>query len=152
MYLSFIALLEKAMAMFSVFNEKVLTPIGKLPLFEKTKAANKRLFFRVLMFAGLTVISFVALEYLVANSKSAQLDGLVLKYPEILGMLRAATILTFLELLILVGRIISQPKVDVQKSVSVAEKEPMASAVLYVTHSVNWMVRVYVFLLLCGFI
>jgi hypothetical protein len=123
----------------------------KTTFFEKTRAANKRLLFRSFMFLGLTVCGFVALEHMVELSRTRGSD-LILKYPELLTVMRAATIMTFAEMTVLWVRIISQPAVDVQAPVPVAQKEPLAAAVVYLTHAVMQVFRVLIFLKLCEFL
>lgn len=147
----FLSLIQKFLTFVTYLKEHPGLIKIKTTFFEKTRAANKRLLFRSFMFLGLTVIGFISLEHMVELSKTRGSD-LILKYPELLTVMRAATIMTFAEMTVLWVRIISQPAVDVQAPVPEAQKEPLAASIVYFTHAGMQVFRVIVFLKLCEFI
>lgn len=115
---------------------------------ERLGRANNRLFIRAGLLAVLTIIGFAVLEYLIQMTKTRGWD-FVMRFPEFPTMMRAACFMTFVELTVLLIRLTTQPRIDVQKSAEDAGKEPMAAAVVYLTHSAVWMFRVFVFMKLC---
>jgi len=108
---------------------------------------NKRLLSRSVLFAFITILMFGLLEYLVENSKYDKLS-ILLQFPEFLTMTKAGAIMSSLELFVLWVRIIGQPQVDVQKAEEIARQSPMSAAIVYLTHSLVWAFRLYLFLLL----
>jgi hypothetical protein len=74
------------------------------------------------------------------------------RWPEVIVILRAAAIMTWAELSLLWIRTALQPKTDVQQAATKALETPMAAAIVYATHSVNWIVRMVIFLKLCSFV
>jgi hypothetical protein len=125
--------------------------LTNFPNFEHTDRQNKKLVWRSFLFAILTIIGFFLLEVMVNQSRNKP-DGFIAMFPELLSMLRAATIMTFVELSILWIRIVSQPRIDVQEAAIDTANDPMANAVLYLTHTLAWGLRTIIFLKLCEFI
>jgi hypothetical protein len=125
--------------------------------------ANERLFFikrstwllmrrmavRSVVLAVLTVLGGMLLSHLV---DSGRLDrfGIVHQFPELLTMLRASAIMTFIEMSIFWIRLAVTPQLDVQEYAKTAAKDPMAAAIIYVTNTLQWAARVGMFLFLMG--
>lgn len=118
---------------------------------EKLGKANARLMVRCSLLALLTIIGFGILEYLIQMTQTNGWDFFV-RFPELSIMLRAACFMTFIELTILLIRLTTQPRLDVQAVAVEAQKEPMAAAVVYLTHASIWMFRTFIFMKLCDLI
>lgn len=110
--------------------------------------ANNRLFVRAGLLALLTVIGFAVLEYLIQMTQARGWD-FVTRFPEFPTMMRAACFMTFIELTVLLIRLTTQPRLDVQKAAETAATEPKAAAVVYLSHSAVWMFRTFIFMKLC---
>jgi hypothetical protein len=125
--------------------------LTNFPNFEHTNTQNKKLIWRSFLFGILTVAGFLLLELMVSENRSSP-NGFVAMFPELLSMLRAATIMTFGELCVLWIRVVAQPRVDVQEAAIETADHPIANAILYFTHTLSWGLRIIIFLKLCEFI
>lgn len=108
------------------------------------------LFGRSGQLVGLTILGFVLLEMLVMFGGNNATEGLNARWPELFVIIRAFAIMTWCEVIILWIRKMTQPKIDIQASISKADDSPIAAAILYGVHTVYWVVRVVVFFALTG--
>lgn len=115
----------------------------------RVKGMVKRLVFRSVVFALLTIIGFAATELLVYLGKE-RISDINSRFPELLMIIRAAAIMTWVEISLFWIRIGLQPQIDVQASAKTAESQPMAAAIVYITHQLTWVIRMVLFLKLCG--
>lgn len=97
------------------------------------------------------------MEFFVQSARFGTWD-LAAKYPEMLQILRAISILTWFDQAILWLRLIVSPKIDIQalanKLTGTGPDDSMASSagimVVYITNNVAWLVRLIALYLLAG--
>lgn len=110
--------------------------------------ANNRLFIRAGLLGLLTIIGFGVLEYIIQMTQNRGWD-FVTRFPEFPTMMRAACFMTFIELTVLLIRLTTQPRLDVQKAAEDASSNPTAAAIVYLSHCAVWMFRTFIFMKLC---
>lgn len=111
----------------------------------------RRLAVRTFILAALTAVAFMGMDLLVMMGHD-RITDINERWPELIQVLRAAGILTWAEMSLMWIRMALAPKTDVQQAANVALQSPTAAAVVYATHSLQWMVRMVFFLRLCGFL
>lgn len=110
----------------------------------------RRLMFRTLLMALLSLLGFAFLAALayVGREKISNINQQV---PELMIIVRAASIMVWVELALLWTRIIVAPQLDVQAAAKAALANAQASALVYAVSSLVWLARIIIFLRLCEF-
>ena len=138
---------------------KIFASIQKLYQSFKCTAFGKafvRTQYRSGMLLGMTILAGIAMEFLVQSARFGGTD-LAAKFPELLQILRAVSILTWFEQAVLWTRLIVTPKIDVQALANKLQDShngcggELGTTVVYVTQNVAWLVRIVLLYLLCGF-
>ncbi len=114
--------------------------------------------YRSFCLLALTVLAGAAIEFLVQSARFGGTD-LAAKFPEMLQILRALSILTWFEQGLLWIRMAVSPKIDIQelanKLTGTATDNSMSTTggiiVVYLTNNLMWLVRIVMLYLLCGF-
>lgn len=106
---------------------------------------------RSMFFLFMTVLGFSGLELLVYLGRTQGYDFMT-RFPELTMILRAVTILAWLEMSVMWIRLMAQPNVNVQTAACDAVEcpaTPMASAVIYGIHTFAWAFRLLLLMKLC---
>lgn len=109
----------------------------------------QRMFVRSLFLALLTVVGFGVLDYLVQLGIQDRF-GLVQRYPEFLVMMKAAAVLTFVEMSVFWIRFGTSPRLDVQNVAEYARQSANGAAIVYAVNTATWLARVVIMLYLMG--
>ena len=134
-------------AIFRAYQSFKCTKFGKA--FVRTQ-------YRSFCLLALTVLAAGLMEFLVQSARFGGTD-LAAKYPEMLQILRAVSILTWFEQAILWIRLLVTPKIDVQELANKLQDShngcggQAGTIVVYTTQNVFWVVRIVLLYLLCGF-
>lgn len=112
---------------------------------------NRRLLERSIFLWALTLAGFLLLDVLVEKSRVGDW-GIVARYPEFMLLMKAASVLAFIEVSLVWIRIAIQPKVDVQEAYRRSLEEPLSAAIAHFTNLIWWAVRAYLFLRLAELI
>ncbi len=132
-------------------------------MYKKFKATSfGRMFvrtqYRSACLLGLTVAAAALTEFLVQSARFGGTD-LAARFPEILAILRAVSILTWFEQSLLWIRLAVSPKIDIQDLANklgggAADSHLSTSAgvmVVYITNNLIWLVRILILIKLCDF-
>lgn len=126
--------------------------------FKATKFGSMfvRTFMRSLWLVGMTLAAGLCLELLVQAARHGGTD-LAAKYPELLTIFRAVSILTWFEVSLLWIRLAVSPKIDFQaianKLMNTADSgSTQGIMVVYIVNHLVWLVRVLILMRLCEFI
>lgn len=111
----------------------------------------KRMWVRSAVLVVLTAISMGLMELLIWGGKSGWTDFND-RWPEVIVVLRAAFIMTWIEVSLLWIRTAIAPHVDMQAAARKAAELPMGAAIALVSHTAQWAFRFWVFLHLCEFL
>ena len=114
---------------------------------QKTKDMTKRLFIRSVAFLIMTVAGLLFMNLMVEGARNYGFE-LPRQFPEVLMVMQALTMLTWIEVSLFWIRLALQPTTDVQVAANVACKDPMAAAVVYLTHGLQWLARLVVVLVM----
>ena len=106
------------------------------------RMAIRSVFLMILFSTGLLVLDTLI------NSGFGDKYALVRRFPDMIPMMNAAAILTFINMSIFWIRIFTAPKHVVQEAKSVAMTTPSGAAVVVVTDMLGWAVQVAAFLYL----
>ena len=118
---------------------------------QKTFSLIRRVAGRTIVLAVLTTMAFVSLDLLVYLGREG-ISDINSRFPELIAIVRAAAIMAWIEVSILLIRVSLAPRTDVQTAVKVAELEPMSAAIVYAVHTLAWAIRFAFFLKLCEFL
>lgn len=115
---------------------------------KKDRPVVKRLAIRTAVLLALCIVGFLVLDLLQMIGRE-RISDINQRVPEIMLIVRAASIMVWVELCLLWTRVVLQPQLDVQVAARAAEKDAMAAAVVYATYTLQWLVRIFIFLKLC---
>lgn len=109
----------------------------------------QRMFARTVFLALLTVLGFAMLDLMVQSGMEDKF-GLVRQFPEFLVMMKAAAVLTFIEMCVFWVRFNTAPRLDVQNVAKDAIHSPTGAAIVYAVNTLQWLARVVIMLYLMG--
>lgn len=109
----------------------------------------KRMALRSLGLFLLTALGF-ALVDLMIDSGMTDKYALVRRFPEMIPLMVAAAKFTFIEMSIFWIRFGTQPRHDVQNAIEMACTTSMGSAIVHLTNTLVWAIRLAVFIYLVG--
>lgn len=124
---------------------------GDVPTTKATISMLERLALRSAILLMISSLGFIFMEALVYMGQE-QILSIQMRFPEIMLVVRALTLITWVEVCLLWIRVLLQPSVDVQRAALIAETSPIGAAIVYTVHQATWLVRVVVFLSLCEFL
>lgn len=116
----------------------------------KTGKMLERAFLRSFCMAALLIIAGGLLEFFIELARFGGND-VAERFPEILIIFRAVSILAWFEMSIFWLRLATQPGIDLQFVAHKADGTAVGAALLYITIVVQWLVRMIVLMQLCGF-
>lgn len=123
--------------------------VGKV-VDKEQKSMFKRLYWRTFGLLVLSALAWLGLEALTLFSRDGTTD-IAQRFPEMMLIIRAGAIVTWVELTLLWVRTFLQPNIDVQEAAKVAMQDPQGAAWVYVTEKLAWLARMVMFLWLCNF-
>lgn len=106
---------------------------------------------RVLILIAISLFGLFAMEVLIDINQKYGFD-FISRFPETMIILKAVTVITIIEALLLLVRVIIQPLIDVQKAIVIAETEPWPAAFVFFTNKLDLLVRFIIVLKICEFI
>jgi hypothetical protein len=109
----------------------------------------KRMALRSVVLFLFTLVGFWVADSLVESARFGTLP-IVRRFPDFIAMMTAAAKLTFILMSLFWVRFSTQPKHDVQETMSAATKEPMAAAIVHATNTAQHLAYIGVFLYLMG--
>lgn len=110
---------------------------------KKTREMAKRLFMRSVILLALTIIGFAAMDIIVELERANDIH-LVSRFPEIMLVLRALTMLTWIEISVQWIRLALAPKLDMQAFACMAyeNNDVRACVAVYAINSVVMLSRI----------
>lgn len=112
---------------------------------------TRRLVIRTVVLGFLTILGAMLLDVLVMVGRE-QYSDINDRFPELLVMLRAMTVMTWLEMALMWIRVAVSPRLDIQEAAKKALDEPMAAAVTFGIQTLMWALRLLLMVHLCGFL
>jgi len=118
---------------------------------KKTKEMTKRLFLRSAVLLALTVIGFFAMHFMVEYARQNHGD-FVSQFPEVMMVLGALTLLTWVEISVIWIRVTFQPKVDLQElaCMAIMNNDTRAGIAVYAINTLTTLTRIVLVLLMSG--
>lgn len=106
---------------------------------------------RVLILLAISLFGLLSMEVLIDLNQKYGFD-FISRFPETMIILKAVTVITIIEALLLLVRVIIQPLVDVQSAVTIAETQPWPAAFVFFTNQMTLIIRFVIVLKICEFI
>jgi hypothetical protein len=107
----------------------------------KTKEMIARTFIRSAVLLILSGFGLIATQFLIDAAGKHGFE-LAQTFPELMLVMNALFQLTWIEVSIMWIRLALAPNVDVQASACAAMKDPTSSAIVYLTHVLQWAFRI----------
>lgn len=130
-------------------SEKVIDEVVDEVVSKKEVSVMQRLLARTVFLATLSALGFWALDLLELVGRE-HLANINQQVPELMLIIRAASVLVWVELCLLWTRVLVSPQLDVQLAAKLAMRTPSGAAAVYMSHNVVWLARILLFLHLCG--